>query len=244
MTHDPKNLTPDELELLAKLLTAKSYESIDVARAPCLKLLADLDAAWGILASLPKTSDSTLSLPATLKVTDKRMYRPRTITEAGELVGFAIDNPDGSALLIKCAGGTNVDEAWKHMMALADAANSDRAEMVKELARLRNIFAELERDAGGMSVKICHAEEALSDAGFEGTLIEQADAAATELGRLRDEEGKMREALKFYADPNNHREVVFGIEMASRIFQDNGDIARAAIANKQNCMEFAERQPE
>lgn len=69
-----------------------------------------------------------MTMPITnAEIASKRKYRWRTITEAGIVKYFAIDNPDGSALLIHQAGGTSFDEAVKHMTKLVDAANAIRA---------------------------------------------------------------------------------------------------------------------
>lgn len=64
-------------------------------------------------------------------------YTAHTMTEAGVLVGFKIHNPDGSALLIKCAGGTTEDEAWRHIQNLIRAANStaDTAGVLEDYAK-------------------------------------------------------------------------------------------------------------
>lgn len=92
--------------------------------------------------------------------TTKRKYRWRTVTEAGIVKYFAIDNPDGSALLIHQAGGTSFDEAVKHMTELVDAANN-----YKRLREVERVL--IEADLKRRSTNVWHSKSMHKANGFD-----------------------------------------------------------------------------
>lgn len=63
MPDDLKNLTPDELELLSHAKTLNPWAQISMRSKTLIKLLADLDAARGIIAKFPKTADGVPIVP-------------------------------------------------------------------------------------------------------------------------------------------------------------------------------------